>query len=66
MIDHVPPSLREVWGWKRRTDEVTKSMSRRQIIEFYRDRADDVQRKLGLELPTRSPGTVPDDTKPKR
>lgn len=50
MSDFVPPGLNEVWDWKKRAEEETKSMSREQLIEFYKTKADEVQRRLNLVL----------------
>jgi len=50
MINRVDQAMQEVWGWKRRAEEATRGMDGAALIEFYRRQADDVQRKLGIDL----------------
>ena len=50
MSDRVDLTMQEVWDWKRKAEEATRGMSAPDIIEFYRAQADQVQRKLGLDL----------------
>jgi hypothetical protein len=49
-IDPVPQSLREVWDSKQRADEDTRGMSRKELIRYYREKADEAERRLGLKL----------------
>lgn len=51
MNERVPPSLKEVWDWKARTEERTRGMNRARLIEFYREGADAFEKSLGLNLP---------------
>ncbi|RIK65233.1 MAG: hypothetical protein DCC65_12970 [Planctomycetota bacterium] len=56
MSERVPPSLKEVWDWKARTEERTRGMDRARLIEFYRERADAFEKALGLNLPREKSG----------
>jgi len=56
--DYAPPSVREVCEWKDRTAKETEGMTRSQVIEFYRSRADEMQRRLGLTLEGRPAAQV--------
>ena len=56
MSNLVPPSLEEVWEWKRQTEEETKGMSREELIEFYHRKGLEAMRKLGVDWPTRPAG----------
>jgi len=40
----------EVWDWKQEVEEAMRGMDPSAVIEFYRKRAEEVQRKLGLDL----------------
>ncbi len=53
MTDFVPPSLQEVWDWKKAAEEETRGMTREQLIEFYRQAGDEFEKQLGLRLPRR-------------
>lgn len=53
MNNGVPKSVEESCEWKRRGEAATASMSPRELIEFYRSKADEFQRSLGLDLPRR-------------
>jgi len=44
--------MQEVWDWKRKSEEATRGMSAAAVIDFYRRRADEVQRQLELDLPS--------------
>ena len=50
MSDRVDRAMQEVWDWKRQAEEATHDMDAPAVIEFYRKRADEVQRKLRLDL----------------
>ena len=50
MTNRVDQAMQEVWDWKRRAEEATRGMDGATLIEFYRRQAQDVQRKLGIEL----------------
>jgi hypothetical protein len=56
MNDAIPLSLREVWDWKGKAEQVTAGMSGPELIEFYKRQADEVQRLLGLDLPSHPAG----------
>lgn len=51
MSDFVPPSLQEVWDWKKAAEEETRGMTREQLIEFYRRMSDEFEKRLGQRLP---------------
>ncbi|HKQ49381.1 MAG TPA: hypothetical protein VJZ71_15025 [Phycisphaerae bacterium] len=53
MNDFVPPSLQEVWDWKKAAEEETRGMTREQLIEFYRQAGDEFEKQLGASLPRR-------------
>ena len=63
MSNSVPPSLEEVWEWKRQTEEETKGMSREELIEFYHRKGLEAMRKLGVSGPTRPAGQARDMAK---
>lgn len=50
MSDRVPQSLREVWQWKAQVEEKTRGMPREQLIEYYRNGADEFEKKMGISL----------------
>ena len=54
MDDHVDRAMEELWEWKRQAEEATRGMDRAALIEFCRTQADEVQRKLGLNLTSQS------------
>jgi hypothetical protein len=56
MSDTAFPSLKEVWEWKRQTEEETKGMSREQLIDFYRRKGREALQRFGIDLPTRPAG----------
>ena len=56
MTNRVDLAMQEVWDWKRRAEELTRGMSPAAVIEFYRQQADNVQRRFGLELTSRRAG----------
>jgi len=56
MTDFVPPSLQEVWDWKKAAEEETRGMTRAQLIEFYRQTGDEFEKQMGVSLP-RQPGS---------
>ncbi|MBN2560164.1 MAG: hypothetical protein JXQ75_04465 [Phycisphaerae bacterium] len=51
MNDRVDQAMQEVWDWKRKSEEATRGMAPSAVIDFYRKRADEVQRQLGLDIP---------------
>lgn len=52
MTNPVDEAMQEIWDWKRRAEEATRDMDRSDLIDFYRKQATDVQRKLGVDLPS--------------
>ncbi len=54
MNEYAPPSLQEVWDWKKKSEDETRGLSRAQLIEFYRQAGSDFEKKLGVNLPKAS------------
>lgn len=51
MNDFVPPSLQEVWDWKKAAEDETRGMTREELIEFYRKAGDEFEKQLDQRLP---------------
>jgi hypothetical protein len=53
MTDPVEFAMQEVRGWKLRGAKATQGLTAADLIRFYRERADEVERKFGLTLTSR-------------
>ncbi len=49
--ENVPKSLREVWQWKRESQEATRGMTTEEVIEYYRRAAREFEERTGIRLP---------------
>ena len=58
MTDTVDRVMREVWEWKAAAEDATHGMPASKLIEFYTKEANEAQRRLGVDLPTRAPSEV--------
>jgi hypothetical protein len=52
MSEFVPPSLQEVWDWKKKAEDSTRGMDREELLRFYREQARAAEKKLDVQLPT--------------
>jgi hypothetical protein len=50
----IPPTLQEIWDSKQRAEDATRGMSREELIQYYRDRADEAECRLGIKLKRRA------------
>lgn len=48
--EFIPASMREVWDWKRRSAGTTDGMTPEQLVEYYRSKAVEAEKKLGVHL----------------
>ncbi len=55
MTDPAHEVMADVWKWKQDVEDETRGLSPAEAIEYYRQKADDLEKRFGVKLTRRTP-----------
>lgn len=55
MTDPDQEVMADVWKWKQEVEDETQGLSQAALIEYYRQKADDLEKRFGVKLIHRTP-----------